>query len=231
MSSGARAWTSTGLQSSSPPRGLISSSSTGASWSPRWALNEDLGGRIEPTVATTQALLQHEDDYWRLPDDGRTQRLVLEDEAHVGLGTTTEGEFKSLRNRLNERHSFLFEYSATYHNIGSDIEADYGEVIVFDYNYARFFKDGYGKDYYFKVVGEDTVDTEADVKDNLDRCFAVTEEKIQAWNHLARKPESERVSLFGTTFPPRPLIAFMGNTVEDPKKAGKESADDEVSDI
>lgn len=194
-------------------------------------LNEDHGGRLDLTVDTTQALLQHDDDYWRLPDDGRTLRLVLVDEAHVGLGTTTEGEFKQLRNRLNERHSFLFEYSATYHNVGKDAEAEYGEAILFDYNYARFFKDGYGKDHYFKVVAEDTVDTEADVRDNLDQCFDVTEEKIAAWDALARKPEPERVRLYGTTFPPRPLIAFMGNTVEDPKKAGKESSDDEVSDI
>ena len=194
-------------------------------------LNEDYGGRLDLTVETTQALLQRDDGYWRLPDDGRTLRLVLVDEAHVGLGTTTEGEFKRLRDRLNERHSFLFEYSATYHNVGKDAEAEYGEAILFDYNYARFFKDGYGKDHYFKVVGEDTVDTEADVQDNLGQCFAVTEEKIAAWDALSRKPESDRVALYGTTFPPRPLIAFMGNTVEDPKKAGKESSDDEVSDI
>ena len=195
------------------------------------ALNEDYGGRLDLTVDTTQALLQHEDDYWRLPDDGRTRRLVLVDEAHVGLGTTTEGEFKRLRDRLGERHAFLFEYSATYHNLGPDVQAGYGEAIVFDYNYARFFKDGYGKDYYFKVVGEDTVDTEEDVRDNLGHCFAVTEAKIAAWNHLAAKGEAERVRLYGTTFPPRPLIAFMGNTVEDPRKAGKETSDDEVSDI
>ena len=195
------------------------------------AMNEDMGGRLDLTVATTGALLQHDDDYWRLPDDGRTRRLVLVDEAHVGLGTTTEGEFKKLRDRLNERHSFLFEYSATYHNLGASAEAEYGEAIVFDYNYARFFKDGYGKDYWFKVVGEDTVVVEDDVRDNLDRCFAVTEDKIAAWQHVASKPEAERVALYGTSFPPRPLIAFMGNTVEDPKKAGKDASDDEVSDI
>lgn len=194
-------------------------------------LNEDYGGRIELRVETTQALLQHDDDYWKLPEDGRTQRLVLVDEAHIGLGTTTEGEFKRLRDRLNEAHSFLFEYSATYHNVGKDVEREYGEVIVFDYNYARFFKDGYGKDYHFKVVGEDTVVVEDDVKDNLDLCFRVTEEKIQAWKTFDDLPEAEQVRLYGTTFPPRPLIAFMGNTVEDPKKAGKEGKDDEVSDI
>lgn len=195
------------------------------------ALNLDHGGRIDLMVETTSALLQHDDDYWRLPDDGRTQRLVLVDEAHVGLGSTTEGEFVALRRRLNEAHSFLFEYSATYHNIGKDVAAEYGDAIVFDYNYARFFKDGYGKDYSFKVVGQDTVDAEAEVDDNLAQCFAVTQDKIRAWQDLAALSEAERVDLYGTSFPPRPLIAFMGNTVEDPKKAGKETSDDEVSDI
>lgn len=195
------------------------------------ALNTEYAGRISLLIETTQALLQHEDDYFTLPADGRTQRLVLVDEGHIGLGGSGEGEFRKLRHRLNEQHSFLFEYSATYHHLGdAETEAEYEDTIIFDYNYARFFRDGYGKDYFFKVVGKDAVVEEDEVQDNLDECFRAIKEKVDAWRSFAAQDDAERVRLYGTGFPPRPLIAFMGNTV-DPDKAGKAATDDEVSDI
>ncbi len=74
------------------------------------------------------------------------------DEAHIGLSGKEEGEFRKLRNRLNTKNSFLFEYSATYHNLSSGLIEDYENSIIYDYNYNLFYKDGYGKDFWFKEI-------------------------------------------------------------------------------
>lgn len=45
-------------------------------------LNETYNNRIELIINTTQGLLQKEDDYFHLPDEGEIRRLILVDEAH-----------------------------------------------------------------------------------------------------------------------------------------------------
>ena len=55
--------------------------------------------------------------------------------------------------------------------------------------------------------------------DNLALNLKVIEEKLDVFNKL---DYSEIKDLFSaTTFPDRPLIAFMGNTVNDKKEEGK----------
>ena len=188
-------------------------------------LNETYNNRIELIIDTTQGLLQKDDDYFHLPDEGEIHRLILVDEAHIGLTSQQSGKFRELRNRLNVRNSFLFEYSATFHNIAKELEDEYDNAIIYRYDYGRFYSDGYGKDHFFKPIAEDTVvdESEGKIKDNLDECLRVIEEKLQIFNNV-QKDEQYDNDLTAH----RPLMAFMGHTVENPKKEGK---DDEVSDI
>ena len=85
-------------------------------------LNETYNNRIELTIDTTQGLLQKDEDYFRLPDDGEIRRLILVDEAHIGLTSQESGKFRELRSRLNVGASFLFEYSATFHNVARELK-------------------------------------------------------------------------------------------------------------
>ena len=188
-------------------------------------LNETYNNRIELTIDTTQGLLQKEDDYFHLPDEGEIRRLILVDEAHIGLTSQQSGKFRELRNRLNVRNSFLFEYSATFHNIAKELADEYDSAIIYRYDYARFYSDGYGKDHFFKPIAEDTVvdESEEKIKDNLDECLRVMEEKLQIFNSV-QKDEQYDNDLTAH----RPLMAFMGHTVENPSDEGEK---DEVSDI
>lgn len=193
-------------------------------------LNKIYRNKIRLTIETTSALLNKHDDFFDFPDNKIFQRLILVDEAHIGLGTSQkddEGEFLKLRRRLNIKHSFLFEYSATFHNLDKKLENEYSKSIIFDYNYNLFYRDGYGKDFYFEKVNADVL-LNGSLDDNLNLNLKVIEEKLDIFNNLNY---SDIVDLFSaTTFPDRPLIAFMGNTVNDKKDEGKKD-DDELSDI
>ncbi|WP_394990779.1 DEAD/DEAH box helicase family protein [Emticicia sp.] len=193
-------------------------------------LNKIHRNKIRFTIDTTSALLNKADDFFDFPDNKKYQRLILVDEAHIGLGTSQkddEGEFLKLRRRLNIKHSFLFEYSATFHNLDSKLETEYSKSIIYDYNYNLFYRDGYGKDFYFEKINADVLLNES-LDDNLALNLKVIEEKLDVFNKL---DYSDIKDLFSaTTFPDRPLIAFMGNTVNDKKEEGKKG-DDELSDI
>lgn len=193
-------------------------------------LNKIHRNKIRVTIDTTSALLNKADDFFDFPDNKKYQRLILVDEAHIGLGTSQkddEGEFLKLRRRLNIKHSFLFEYSATFHNLDSKLENEYCKSIIYDYNYNLFYRDGYGKDFYFEKINADVL-LNGSLDDNLALNLKVIEEKLDIFNKL---DYSDIKDLFSaTTFPDRPLIAFMGNTVNDKKDEGKKG-DDELSDI
>ena len=187
-------------------------------------LNEVYNNRLELTIDTTQALLQKPDDYFRLSEDENVQRLILVDEAHIGLSSKESSEFRKLRGRLNVGSSFLFEYSATFHNVAKELKAEYDNSIIYRYDYARFYSDGYGKDHFFKPIAADVVaDAETEIRDNLNECFRVMEEKLQTFKNLRQSEETD----IDLTYH-RPLMAFMGHTVENPNKEGD---NDEVSDI
>ena len=66
-------------------------------------------------------------------------------------------------------------------------------------------------------------ESEQEIKDNLDECLRVMEEKLQTFKRVHDDAEQDNdLTVY------RPLMAFMGHTVENPKEEGK---DDEVSDI
>ena len=191
-------------------------------------LNKSYKNKVRLTIDTTSALLNKADDFFNFPDDKSRQRLILVDEAHIGLGSNQkddEGEFLKLRRRLNIKHSFLFEYSATFHNLSKGLENEYSKSIIYDYNYNLFYRDGYGKDFYFQKIGSDLL--KDDYKDNLDLNLKVIEDKLDVFSKMDYALVKD---LFrAETFPDRPLIAFMGNTVNDKSKEGK--GEDELSDI
>ena len=186
--------------------------------------------KIRLTIDTTQALTNKPNDFFVYPASKTYKRLILVDEAHIGLSTSgakgTDGAFMELRRRLNINDSFLFEYSATFHNINSALEKEYEKSIVYDYNYNLFYRDGYGKDYFFQQIGDDVLEKSFD--DNLHHNLQVINEKIDLWS---KADYSFQRSLFkATAFPDKPLIAFMGNTVNNKDKSAK-NEDPEVSDI
>jgi len=196
-------------------------------------LNRLYNNRIKLTVATTGALLNKEDRFFNMPESKRVFRLVLVDEGHIGLSSNGDaGAFKRLRHDLlKPENSFLFEYSATYHGIAEKHVREYEEQIVYDYNYYRFFKDGYGKDYALQSLADDRF---ADLGQSEGAFFETTFEtlsgKLQSHEHLTVSQAHGSGALpFAGRFPDKPLLAFMGNTVEDPKDEGK--GKDEVSDI
>ena len=191
-------------------------------------LNKTYSNRIELIINTTQKLLQKEDDYFHLPDDGEIYRLTLVDEAHIGLTSQQSGKFRELRrNRLNVGNSFLFEYSATFHNLATELQPEYDKATIYRYDYTRFYNDGYGKDHFFKRITEDEVAAESNekIKDNLDECLWDMEEKLQTFNRVQNDGQYDNDLTVH-----RPLMAFMGHTVENPKEEGKDDKD-EVSDI
>lgn len=197
-------------------------------------LNRLCNNRIKLTVATTGALLNREAGFFNMPDSTRLFRLVLVDEGHIGLasGSGDIGAFKKLRHDLlKPENSFLFEYSATYHGIAEQHVREYEEQIVYDYNYYRFFKDGYGKDYALQSLADDRfADQGKSEADFFNATFDTLTEKLTAHEHLTVSNARGTGELpFTGRFPDKPLLAFMGNTVEDPKKEGSDK--DEVSDI
>ncbi|PNQ72795.1 hypothetical protein C1T31_09805 [Hanstruepera neustonica] len=193
-------------------------------------LNGKYRNTIRLTIDTTSALLNKPNDFFDFPQTKSYRRLILVDEAHIGLSTTgktgTDGAFMDLRKRLNIENSFLFEYSATFHNITGELEKDYEKSIVYDYNYNLFYRDGYGKDYFFQQVGDDVLEKSFD--DNLHHNLDIINEKIELWNKIDYALEKDLFK--ATQFPDKPLIAFMGNTVNNKEKSAK-NEDDEVSDI
>lgn len=197
-------------------------------------LNRQYNNRIKLIVATTGALLNKEPGFFNLTGSTREFRLVLVDEGHIGLagGGKDAGAFKQLRHDLiAPDNAFLFEYSATYHGIADRHVAGYEEQIVYDYNYYRFFKDGYGKDYALQSLNDDRfADAGKSEAAFFEATFDTLRDKLDAHAQLTVSQAQGAGELpFAGRFPDKPLIAFMGNTVEDPKKEGGEK--DEVSDI
>ena len=109
--------------------------------------------------------------------------------------------------------------------MAKELKEEYDNSIIYRYDYARFYGDGYGKDHYFKSIKEDEVTDESEekIKDNLDECLGVMDKKLQTYEKVQNAPEYDNDLTVH-----RPLMAFMGHTVENPKEEGE---GDEVSDI
>ena len=79
--------------------------------------------------------------------------LLLVDEGHKGGGSGGERDWREVREALaagaTEAHAgFTFEYSATFAQIADKDDAlydEYARCVAVDFGYARFWRDGYGK--------------------------------------------------------------------------------------
>jgi len=79
--------------------------------------------------------------------------LVIVDEGHKGTGS--EAQTWKTRQKYLSEGGFLLEYSATFAQaiaaVGrrnrEQLLQEYGQAILFDYSYAHFYSDGYGKDF------------------------------------------------------------------------------------
>lgn len=80
--------------------------------------------------------------------------LVLVDEGHKGTATKTDREteraWRDIRNALVADGGFTFEYSATFAQVtenDDELCREYARTILYEYAYASFHRDGYGKDF------------------------------------------------------------------------------------
>lgn len=79
--------------------------------------------------------------------------LLLVDEGHKGGGSGGEKDWKAIREALaagstETQAGFTFEYSATFAQIADKDEAlydEYARCVALDFGYARFWREGYGK--------------------------------------------------------------------------------------
>jgi len=79
--------------------------------------------------------------------------LVIVDEGHKGTGS--EAQAWKRRQKYLSDGGFLLEYSATFaqaiaaarRRAQRELLQEYGQAILFDYSYAHFYGDGYGKDF------------------------------------------------------------------------------------
>jgi hypothetical protein len=86
-------------------------------------------------------------------DEISGNNLVIVDEGHKGTGS--EAQTWKRRQKFLSEGGFLLEYSATFaqaiaaagRRAQKQLLQEYGQAILFDYSYAHFYSDGYGKDF------------------------------------------------------------------------------------
>jgi hypothetical protein len=86
---------------------------------------------------------------------GGQPNLLFVDEGHKGTSSKpdekTERAWRDIREALATKNGLTFEYSATFGQVtekDDDLLAEYAHSILFEYAYARFYSDNYGKDYW-----------------------------------------------------------------------------------
>ncbi len=178
-------------------------------------------------IQTTQGLIsRYENESHEIVGENQF-RLLLVDEAHIGLGGKEKGAFVNIRNELtkNIANSFMFEYSATFYDVKNKEQIqEYATRIVCEYDYGKFYNDRYGKDFKFGVVKKDAIaeDEDKDIQRNLDTNLEAFHTKIEAF-HLYNKEFSNK------PFEDKPLLVMAGNTVSASKE--QKSDNEENSDI
>jgi superfamily II DNA or RNA helicase len=165
---------------------------------------------IRLIVETTSKLLNKSEDYFDIPpNQNNSKRLVIIDEAHIGIGSSNSKSFYALRGELNKVNSFLLEYSATYYNVDEDKKDQYEKSIIYTYSYESFYRDGYGKDYHIKEI---TADITESFVGNIQSNLACIQNKLELYdskvNDIVTKYQAK-------SKPDKPLIAFMGRTVHE----------------
>lgn len=146
--------------------------------------------------------------------------LIFVDEGHRGASGDV---WVNYRDKL-AKNGFTFEYSATFGealNKGSgaaDVQTRraYGKAIVFDYSYRYFYRDGYGKDY--TLV-------------NLPRGYKPGQQDTLLLANLLTFCQQiglflDEPGLMRTYNIERPLLMFVGHTVQTGKKRSEITGED-----
>ncbi len=144
------------------------------------------------------------------------QNGLFVDEGHKG-NDKEEGVWRKLREEMGY-NGFTFEYSATFGQVGGDLQNYYAKRIAFDYSFRYFNQDGYGKDYRIHNISEGQ-ESSAEVKQRYLLCnlLLFAQQKLYfKFNEAAL----ERYQIAD------PLLIFVGHTVN-PKAKGKEAEDNE----
>ena len=133
--------------------------------------------------------------------------LVLVDEGHRGTGSKSDTGWKTMREKLSAE-GFAFEYSATFGQAinaakDSDLEQEYAKCILFDYSYAYFYEDGYGKDYRILNLPESVIDQHQELY--LTACLMGFYQQQRLF--LDHRQTCEAYLL------EKPLLVFVGKTV------------------
>jgi hypothetical protein len=156
------------------------------------------------------------------PDFFEGNNLVLVDEGHRGTSGAETGAWMRRRNQLCE-NGFSFEYSATFGQAikASDsrtLEQTYAKSILFDYSYKYFYKDGYGKDYRILNLADD--------KDEGVRQRYLTACLLSFYQQL--KLYQDKREEFRPFFIERPLLVFVGSSVNAVRSENKRNVSDVV---
>lgn len=151
------------------------------------------------------------------------QNALFVDEGHKG-NDAEEGLWRELREEMGY-NGFTFEYSATFGQVGGDLQDYYAKKIVFDYSYKYFHRDGYGKNYFIHNISEaaDLNNTETKRRYLLCNLLLFTQQKLY---YKLNKAELEEYKI------ENPLLIFVGHTVN-AKAKGKEAEENEetISDV
>ena len=145
--------------------------------------------------------------------------LVLVDEGHLGASGKV---WREHRGELS-RGGFTFEYSATFNQIpnksgNSDLLNAYGKCLLFDYSYARFHKDGYGKDYAILNLPDGVNDDNSNMY--LLGCLLTFYSQCRIWRDKGARWQAFNLA--------KPLWVFLGKTVKGSSKADQETRSDVV---
>lgn len=134
------------------------------------------------------------------------QNLVFVDEGHKG---SSGDKWMNFRNELCKA-GFSFEYSATFGQAVGSVEKEnaklakqYAKCILFDYSYAYFYGDGYGKDY--KIIDMNDVENEQNTQKYLTACLLTF--------YQQKKLFTEHITEIVPFNIENPLFVFVGHSV------------------
>ncbi|MGI8542575.1 MAG: DEAD/DEAH box helicase family protein [Aridibacter sp.] len=157
-------------------------------------------------------------------DEFGQENVVFVDEGHKG-DKKDESVTRALREKMGF-NGFTFEYSATFGQVGKDLQNYYAKRIIFDYSYKYFYKDGYGKDYYIDNISDNK---ELDTKEGRNR-YLMLNLLVFGQQKALYNQSKEELSEYQLE---NPLQIFVGHTVI-PKataKGDKENNEQTISDV
>jgi hypothetical protein len=152
------------------------------------------------------------------------ENALFVDEGHKG-NDADEGLWRELREEMGY-NGFTFEYSATFGQVGGDLQDYYAKKIIFDYSYKYFHRDGYGKNYFIHNITEAADLNNTEVKRRYLMCNLLLFAQQKLYYRL-NQTELEEYKI------ENPLLIFVGHTVNPKAKKQTEIEDNEetISDV